>query len=324
MNPTRLPWEPSRTILTGIVNSDYIAESLPDIGERNKNLAVIVKGQLRNFSDAEVYSSFLNLIKFLKKHSNPVCFFYINPDTTFTGSEWHYDYLKKIHPGENSIDYIKQKISKIKTSKNKLHKLLSQLPVPYVVETYNDETFHFLADDMFNIPRDPSALLVERFDTTFYKKDTHLGQWGLIEYGKKMVERYEEEHNIKFNNIITTRPDLHFEFRPNRKFFGRDKTYGFNDMFRHYPRNIFDFLLYNIHNMIDYVTGYTYIYSINKTRPKFYNVTSPEWVRHESDLYFLYDSLKKSFKRPVEFSSPIRWRMAFNVKDEKSIKKYLR
>lgn len=323
MIPTRLPWEPSRTILTGIVNSDYIIESLPSVGERNKNLAIIIKGQLRNFSEPAVFFSFLNLIKYLKKHSNPVCFFYVNPDTTFTGSEWHYEFLQGYHQESISIEDIKQKISKVKTPVKKLHDLLSQLPIPYVIDLYNDETFHFLADDIYNIPRDPDAILVDKFDTTFYKKDTHLGQWGLIECGKKMIEEYEETHKIHFNNVITTRPDLHFDFRPNRNYFGRDKTYGFNDMFRYYPRNIFDFLMYNIHNMIDYVTGYTHIFSTNKKRPKFYNVTSPEWVRHESDLYFLYDTLKNSFNRPVEFSSPIKWKMAFNVKDKKSIKKYL-
>lgn len=211
----------------------------PTHGE-GKHIAIIIRGQLRSFFKESVYKSLNSFIDRVREQNyEPVCFFYVNKKSSYDHDEWHYTKAVRNGFAEN-IEDAKNKIRDIyaqydKDNETKFKSIVSELSVKCVFEFYDEDLF-VTEREKFKKQICPSLdCIVE---------NVHYFQHQLNRYGFKMVECYETEHNIKFDKVITTRPDLTYNNLNNFYIPKSDNEVLWQwDLFRLFPRCVLDFLM---------------------------------------------------------------------------------
>jgi hypothetical protein len=190
----------------------------------NPNVAICIMGQLRSFFDEEIHNSIFELIEnFNERYGEVVCFFFVNDEISFKGSEWKSD------------DELNRLVTKCGEVDRREFELLVEknMNCSYNVQYYTDDFF----DDI------PTPRVYENLTYAYQRK--------LMRECAVMISDYEKKTNIKFDVVVKQRPDKRIyvnKIRWNGRFYNYKDTIisSYLDFFRVYPRFVFNFLIENM------------------------------------------------------------------------------
>lgn len=185
------------------------------------NIAFCLRGQPRTFNNIHVQNTLKHFIDYICRISSKAHgIYYMNvTDVTVPVSNMI------IENSINSADQSNHYSAKWLTDLNEFTEKISSLLVNYTLQTYSNANLNL------NIPAD-------------LQKDSNVSlmiQFEQVKQIKQLINIYEDEHNILFDYIVVTRPDLLYDIcmLPSITF-TPDTVITCRDFTQIYPRSIFE------------------------------------------------------------------------------------
>jgi hypothetical protein len=248
---------------------------------QNKNLcvAILIMGQLRSFFKPEVYNSIIEFVKKMSSSYHVVCFFLVNPKTSFKGAEWKHRCLIDVGIVENTKDaesHLFKKYSEFDGDKELFESIIQKLDCEYRVEYYDDTFF----DDVNPIK---NARVKSGFTNNSFAY-----QRKLMRRCNEMMVCYENKNDIKFGCVTKMRPDLKINVSKLRRInmihqsrFKNQVICSPLDYFRIYDRYIFNFIVDNLESFVRLVSDN--IFELPES-PKWNGKWDKGWIGWEENL----------------------------------------
>lgn len=150
------------------------------------SIAIMIIGEVRNFFDTDVYSSFVQFITKIKSEFNNVVIFFLLSEKS-TRLLWHYNIYLKDNVHISFEDYL-NKYKKYETDENNFRKKIENLDCKYEIYFRNDNENNYI--------------------NTKYNSNIHYIQNYFIKKCLDLVKIYEEKNNFNFDYVFKSRPDI--------------------------------------------------------------------------------------------------------------------